>query len=174
MAQNQGSVVNSDEMLDFAEWLARYGLQLSDNSNIKQQRLGVVLLDQSMEVMMNVFLIGKGYKVFGLKNPDIDNGLKESQNPDNENTPGFSHLLDAVKRELPGMDRILTVDDDRDKDPISYFHDIRNKVYHGAAVTLTDDKVNEMKKYIPKLEQFYNIAFPNRSFEVNVRGKIST
>lgn len=154
--------VNVDKMIDFAEWLACYGIRYSDNSNFEEQRMAVVLLDQSVEVMMNAFLIGKGYEIFGLRNEDVVRGLKKSESPNNGKTPDFPKILKAVKDNLPNMD----------KEAIEHFHEIRNKVYHGAAVTLRENKLDEMERYIPKLEEFYNSAFPGRSFSTNVRGKV--
>jgi hypothetical protein len=160
--QNQGLEVNSGKMLDFAEWLACYGIWFSDNANYEEQRMAVVLLDQSMEIMMKTFLISKGYEVFYFKEKDLVKGLKKLESSDKMFTVDFIPVLDIVKKELQNIDA----------ESIKHFHEIRNKVYHGAAVTLRENKLDEMAKYIPKLEQFYNSAFPQRSFSINVKGKL--
>lgn len=152
-------------MLNFAEQLASYGIHYSKNEKIEEQRIAVVLLDQSMEIMMKAFLIKKNYEVFYFKENTIRKGLQKSESFGKASTIDFSTALSLIKKELPSADI--------DTDGINHFHEIRNKVYHGAAVNLEENKSLAMDIYIPKLEKFYNSAFQERSFEANVILKVS-
>lgn len=156
---NSHSEVNWKKMVDFAERLAYYGIQYGKKTNLEEQRISVVLLDQSMEIMMKAFLISRNYEVFYLKEQDVKNGVKKSESFEKALTMDFRSALNLVKDELANVD----------KDAINHFHEIRNKVYHGAAVTLQENKEDAISNYLPKIEQFYNLAFPGRTFETNVK-----
>lgn len=157
--QNSEPEINENRMVEFAERLAAYGIHYSKKENFEEQRIAIVLLDQSVEIMMKAFLISKGYEVFYLREKDIINGVKKSESFEKMFTIDFMSVLKVVKKELPEID----------KDAIENFHKIRNKVYHGAAVNLQENKSDAMKDYLPKFEQLYKHAFPDRSYKTNVK-----
>jgi hypothetical protein len=154
-----------NRIVNFAEWLTVYGIHYSNNTNFIEQRMAVVFLDQSMELMMKAFLIKEGYKIQYFVKSDIEEGLKESDAIGKEMMIDYIKVLNLIKKKIKKMQKI-------DQKAIKHFHEIRNKIYHGAAVNLQENKRNAMKDFIPKLKEFYTLAFDDRSFEANVIDKV--
>lgn len=144
-------------IVDFAEWLAIYGIHYSTNINYAEQRMAVVLLDQSMELMVKALLIKRGYKIQYFRERDIENGLKESESVGKEMMIDYMKALEVLNKN----EKELKID----YKAIKHFHEIRNKIYHGAAVNLVENKQNEMEKFIPKFIEFYESAFERDSKE---------
>jgi len=151
-----------EKILNFAEWLAAYGKKFSTNENFEEQRMAIVLLDQSMELMMKAFLIKKGYKIDYFSREDISRGLKEKDSLSEEMMIEFFPALALVKKELH----------DIDDNEIKHFHKIRNKIYHGAIINLKEDKVSEIEKFLPELWKFYEVAFEGKSFDTDILDKV--
>jgi len=152
-----------EEILKFAEWLAIYGKHYSHNSNFEEQRIAVVLLDQSIELMMKAFLIKVGYVVEYFSKENVNRGLKETDSFGEEKTIEFLSALKLVKEKIPSID----------KKEIKHFHQLRNKIYHGVKIELMKNKVLEMDNFIPELKKFYESAFEDRSFESNIIDRVS-